>query len=214
MSRVRTIVERSEGGIRFIPLSELWEVSGLLADTFPLDREVVTLPRPVRQTAQWTRLLLVDRAVTNREGTAMVTFSETPWVPAVTAAVLAAVVVPKLPGWVRAGFFAAVVARALRGQRLQRYLELRRDLGRVAPDSLLVGDFVARRAGDGMTWVGDMLEALDQVGGQPSYVALLPESNNPRRHRARERLYTTRLGFRVAGRTDVAGGPVTILVRG
>ncbi len=95
MRRVRTVVERSNGELQFIPIWELWEVAGLLADTFPLDRSLARGPRTLRRMAHWSRLVLVDRAVTNAEGTAVGTMSDTPWVPAVGAGVLAAVVAPR-----------------------------------------------------------------------------------------------------------------------
>jgi hypothetical protein len=208
------MVRHSRGSARFVPFSELWEVSGRLADTFPLDRELVTLPRVVRQSGHWTRLVFVDKAVTNREGTAVLTASDTPWVAAVGAAIVAAAVVPKLPVWARGGFFAAVAVVAFRGRRLQHYLEMRRELGRVAPEGVLVGDFMSRQPDAGMTWVSDLLGTLDAAGETHPFVALLPDAGNPRRSRARVRLYTTRCGFRVAGRTHAGGRPTTILVRG
>jgi hypothetical protein len=210
MRRVQNVVERSNGGLKFIPIPELWEVSGLLVDTFPLDRSKARSPRVLRRTAAWSRLVLVDRAVTNDAGTAVLTLSDTPWIPAVAAAVAAAVVAPKLPTWSRRLLYGAAVVWAVRGQRLRRFLEMRRELGRLAPDALLVGDFVARAPGTGMPWVGAV---LDTLGALTPFVALLPASGDPRRDAARERLYTTRLGFRVAGRARTSGQQVTILVR-
>jgi hypothetical protein len=210
MRRVHAVVERSNGGLKFIPILDLWEVSGVLADTFPLDRSVARSPRILRRTAHWTRMVLVDRAVTNDAGTAVITMSDTPWVPAAVAAVVAAVVAPKLPAWSRRLLFGAAVVWAVRDQRLRRFLEMRRELGRLAPDALLVGDFVARTPGAAMPWVG---EVLDTIGALTPFVALLPASGDPRRDAARERLYTTRLGFRVAGQAQTAGQQVTILVR-
>ena len=210
MRRVQTVVERSNGRLKFIPISELWEVSGVLADTFPLDRSLARSPRVLRRTAHWTRIVLVDRAVTNAAGDAIVTMSDTPWVPAAAAGVLAALVAPRLPAWSRRLLFGAAVVWVFRDQRLRRFLEMRRELERLAPDALLVGDFVAREPGAAMPWAGDV---LDTIGELTAFVALLPASGNPRRDAARERLYTTRLGFRVAGRSRATGQAVTILVR-
>jgi hypothetical protein len=210
MRRVQTVVERSKGGLHFIPIPELWEVSGLLADTFPLDRSRARSPRTLRRTSHWIRLVLVDRAVTNDAGTAVLTMSDTPWVPAVGAAVVAAAVAPKFPAWSRRLLFGAAVVWAVRDQRLRRFLELRRELGRLAPDALLVGDFVAREPGAAMPWVSDV---LDTIGALTPFVALLPASGDARRDVARERLYTTRLGFRIAGQARSSGQQVTILVR-
>jgi hypothetical protein len=210
MRKVRTVVERSNGRLQFIPLGELWEVTGVLADTFPLDRSLATAPRWCRRASHWARLALVDRALTNREGSAILTMSDTPWVPAVVAGVTAAVVAPRLPAWVRHLLFGAGVVWVVRGRRARRFVEIRRQLARVAPDALLVGDFVARRPGTGMPWVA---EVLDTIGAVTPFVALLPESGDRRRDAARERLYTRRLGFRHAGHAANGKQRVAILVR-
>ncbi len=181
MRKVRTVVEQSRGGLQFIPVPELWEVSGVLADTFPLDRSMANAPRWSRRLSHWTRLVLVDRAVTNPDGTAIVTLSGSPWLPAVAVAVVAAVVAPSVPRWLRRVMFGAGVLWVVRGRRARRYLTLRRELARVAPDALLVGDFVARRPGDGMPWVADV---LDTIGEVTPFVALLPASGDARRDRA------------------------------
>jgi hypothetical protein len=210
MRRVQAVVERSGGGVRFIPIANLWEVSGVLADTFPLDRSLARAPRALRRCAHWIRLVLVDRAVTNEDGSAVLTMSDTPWVPAVVAAILAAIVAPKLPTWFRRALFGAVIVWIVGDQRLRRFLEMRRQLDRLAPDALLVGDFVAREPGAAMPWVG---EVLDTIGALTPFVALLPRSGDARRDAARERLYTSRLRFRVAGHASAGGQEVTILVR-
>lgn len=210
MSRVHNVVARSEGKLEFVPVSELWSVSGVLADTFPLDRELARAPRWARQTSHWIRLVLVDRAVTDRDRTAVLTLSGTPWVPAVGAAIVAAVIAPLLPRWLRVALFGGAVAWALRDGRASRFLTMRRELGRVAPDGLIVADFVALAPGAGMRWVAD---ALDSIGNETPFVALLPASGDARRDAARERLYVRGLGFERVAETAAAGQPVTILVR-
>src|SRR5947209_12903533 len=137
MRRVRTVVARSEGKLQFIPLAGLWAVSATLADTFPLDRELVRAPRWARRASHWTRLVLVDRALTDRDRTAVLTLSDTPWIPAVVVAVLAAAVAPRLPRWLRAALFGAAVAWVVRGQRASRFVVMRRELQRVAPGAVL-----------------------------------------------------------------------------
>jgi len=193
-----------------VPVPDLWEVSGVLADTFPLDRSLATAPRWSRRASHWTRLLLVDRAVTNREATAIVTLSNTPWVPAAVAAVVAAALAPRIPAWSRRTLFGVAVLWALEGRRARRFIALRRELARVAPDALLIGDFVARSSGDGMPWA---TEVFDAMGHLSALVALLPGSGDARRDRARERLYTGQLGFRVASRLAPGGQELSILVR-
>jgi hypothetical protein len=210
MHTARTLVERSNGQIQFIPVADLWAVSGVLADTFPLDRNLARGPRNARRLAHWTRLVLVDRALTNPERTSLLTLSDTPWIPAVAVAILAATIAPRVPRWLRVALFGGVAVWALRGGRASRYLAMRRELGRVAPGSVLVADFVALQPGAGMEWV---TAALDTVGPLRPYVALLPASGNDRRDAARERLYVRRLGFRAVGHTAAGGQSVTILVR-
>jgi hypothetical protein len=189
---------------------DLWAVSGILADTFPLDRDLVRSPRWARRASHWTRLVLVDRALTGPDRTAMLTVSDTPWVPAIIVAVLAAAVAPRLPRWLRIVLFGASAVWVVRGKRAARFVVMRRELQRVAPDSVLVADFVALQPGAGMQWVAD---ALDAVGDEIPFVALVPASGDARRDAARERLYVRRLGFRRVSETSAGGQGVTILVR-
>jgi hypothetical protein len=210
MRRVRTVVDRSEGKLQFLPLRELWAVSGVLADTFPLDRELVHSPRFARQLANWTRLVLVDRAVSDEDRTAMLTLSDTPWVPAVAVGVVAALVAPRLPRWLRLVLFGGGIVWIVRGRRASRYVALRRELRQVAPGGVLVADFVALEPGAGMHWVVD---ALESIGEGIPFIALLPASGDARRDAARERLYVRQLGFRRSGETVAGGQSITVLVR-
>jgi len=210
MRRVRTVVARSEGKLQFIPPRELWAVSAVLADTFPLDRDLARAPRWARRASHWTRLVLVDRALTDRNRTAVLTLSDTPWAPAILVALLAAAVAPLLPRWLRFALFGGALAWVLRGKRASRFVVMRRELQRVAPNGLIVADFVALEPGAGMRWVAD---ALDSVGDGIPFVALVPASGDARRDAARERLYVRRLGFRHVGETAAGGQAVTILVR-
>jgi hypothetical protein len=182
----------------------------VLADTFPLDRALARGPRWARRASHWTRLVLVDRALTDRDRTAFLTLSDTPWVPAIVVAVLAAAIAPRLPRWLRLALFGGAVAWVVRGHRAARFFAMRRELQRLAPSAVLVGDFVALEPGAGISWVRD---ALDSVGGEIPFVALVPASGDPRRDAARERLYVRRLGFERVGETVAGGQGVSILVR-
>jgi hypothetical protein len=210
MRRVRTVVARSEGKLQFLPLGRFWAVSGVLADTFPLDRSLARAPRWTRQLSNSTRLLLVDRPVTDRDQTAVLTLSDTPWVPAIAVAVLAAAVAPRLPRWARGALLGGAVVWVVRGRRASRFVVMRRELERAAPGGMLVGDFVALQPGAAMTWVAD---ALDSVGDEIPFVAVLPSSGDARRDAARERLYVRRLGFRRVSQAVAGGQEVAILVR-
>jgi hypothetical protein len=186
-------------------------VAGVLADTFPLDRDLARGPRWARRGSHWTRLLLVDRALTDPDRTALLTLSDTPWVPAIVVAVVAAAIAPRLPRWMRLALFAGAGVWVVRGRRASRFVVMRRELRRVAPDGLLVADFLAFQPGAGIRWVRD---ALDTVGDATPFVALVPASGDARRDAARERLYVRRLGFRRVGETVAGGQGVVILVRG
>ena len=210
MRKIRTVVVRSEGKLQFLPFGRLWDVSGVLADTFPLDRDLVRTPRWARQLSNWIRLVLVDRALTDSNRTAVLTMSDTPWVPAVVVAVLAAAVAPRLPRWLHVVLFGGAVAWVVRGRRAARFVVMRRELQRVARGGVLVGDFVALEPGAGMRWVVD---ALDSIGDGIPFIALLPASGDARRDAARERLYVRRLGFRRVSETVAGGQTVTVLVR-
>jgi hypothetical protein len=155
-------------------------------------------------------LVLVDRAITDPGRTAFLTLSDTPWIPAVAMAVAAAVIAPRLPRWLRIAVFGAGVIWVVRGRRVSRFVAMRRELGRVAPGSVLVADFVAHEPGAGVRWVSD---ALDAIGDDIPFVALVPASGDTRRDAARERLYVRRLGFRRVGEAEAGGQQVVILVR-
>ena len=210
MRRVRTVVERSDGKLQFVPLRDLWHVSGVLVDVFPLDRSLVRGPRALRRAGTWGRLLLVDRAVRDERHTALLTLSDTPWLPAIGVAIVAAVVAPRLPRWLRYALFGATAAWIVRGHRASRFAVMQRELREVAPGGVLVADFVALEPGAGIRWAVD---ALDSIGDDLPFVVLVPRSESPRRDAARERLYVRRLGFRRVSETDAGGQHVAILVR-
>jgi hypothetical protein len=210
MRRARILVERSEGKAHFLPFKEIWRISGVLADTFPLDRDLVRSPRWARQLSNWSRLVLVDRAVVDDRRTALLTLSDTPWVPALLGAVVAAAIAPRLPRWARLALLGGGVVWVVRGRRGSRFVALRRELQRVAPGAVLVADFVAFEPGAGVDWV---LDALETVGDEVPFVALLPASGDERRDAARERLYVRRLGFRRTSEVVAGGQSVAILVR-
>src|SRR5580765_7605745 len=113
MNRVRAMVNSTHGTVRFVPPSGLWESAGLLADTLPLERPP-TYPRPLRQVGHYIRLILWDRALTNRDATAVLIVSGTPWIVAGGAAVAAGILSPKLPPWPRRILIATAVTFALR----------------------------------------------------------------------------------------------------
>jgi hypothetical protein len=154
--------------------------------------------------------VLVDRALTDRHQTAVLTLSDTPWIPAAVAAVVAAAVAPRLPRWARAVLLGGLAVWVVRDRRGSRFVVMRRELQRVAPGGILVGDFVALQPGAPMTWVA---EALDSIGDDIPFVALLPGSGDARRDAARERLYVRRLGFRRVSEAEAGGQRVAILVR-
>ena len=207
MNRFRSMANSTHGIARFVAPTDLWETAGLLADTLPLEHPPV-YPRPLRQIGHWLRLILWDRAVTNRDATAVLVISRTPWVVAGGAAIAAATLSPKLPPWPRRILIATAVVFAVRKQRLRRYIRLQRRLRRVAPGGVMIRLLIAREAGRAVEWITELLAALDASEHDTIFVATLPGA---RRDRARERLYTEMFDLRVVERN--AGDGSTILVR-
>jgi hypothetical protein len=187
MNRFRSMV-RPPGIARFVAPTELWGTAGLLADTLPLEHPPV-YPRPLRQIGHCLRLILWDRAVTNRDATAVLVISRTPWVVAGGAAIAAATLSPKLPPWPRRILIATAVVFAVRKQRLRRYIRLRRRLRRVAPGGVMSRLLIAREAGS---------RGMDH-----------PNSGRPRRERTRHHFVATLPG----ARRDALGNASTPNVR-
>ncbi len=208
MNRVRAMVNSTNGNARFVPLPDLWGTAGLLADTLPLESTSV-YPRPLRQVGHCLRLMLWDRALTNRDSTAVLTISRTPWVVAGGAAIGAAIISPKLAPWPRRILIATAAIFAVRKQRLRRFMTAQRQLRRVAPGGLMLGTLIAREPGSAVPWITDLLADLDAGDHHTIFIATLPGT---RRDRARERLYTTLFDFRVVER-NAGDGRLTILVR-
>jgi hypothetical protein len=208
MNRVRALANSTHGDARFVPFTHLWGTAALLADTLPLERPS-DYPRPLRQVGHCIRLTLWDRALTNRDGTAVLTVSRTRWVVAGGAAIAAAIISPKLPRWPRRMLIATAATFAVRKRRLRHYIAFQRQLHRVAPGGLIIGVLVAREPGSAVTWIRDVFAALDATDNQTTFIAILPGA---RRDRARERLYTMVFNFQVAAR-NAGDGQLTILVR-
>jgi hypothetical protein len=200
------MVNSTQGTARFIAPPDLWGTAGLLADTLPLERSPL-YPRPLRQIGHYIRLILWDRALTNRDASAVLIISGTPWVIAGGAAVAAGILSPKLRRWPRRILIAGAVIFAVRKQRLRRYVMSQRQLRRVAPGGLMIGVLIAREPGRAVPWISDVLADLEAAGHDTIFVATLPGT---RRDRARERIYTGVFDFRVAERNDDGS---TILVR-
>jgi hypothetical protein len=187
----------------------LWATATLITDTFPLER-AARFPREVRRVGHYARLMLFDRAITDQEGIAVLSVSATnPWGPVLVLTMVVGFLAraPRWARWVSLGMVAAWVST---NDRFARTLALRRELRRVAPDALLVSDFVTREPGRASQWAVEMLDAL---GSQATLAAILPGVGDTRRYRARERLYSTRFGFRVGTRVRIHREGFTILVR-
>jgi hypothetical protein len=209
LGQVDEIVRRSHGILEIVPLGERWWVAGVVADHFPLDRES-PLPRPLRQVGHWIRLVLLDRPLTNPDRSAILTLGEMSVPGTLAICVVAAVAGPALPKWLRRALLLALLVWALRDGNARRLVEVRRLLRRHAPDAVVVSDFVALQSGAGTRW---LVEALEAVGRVTPYAVLLPGRADLRRNAARERLYTSRFGLRVATRAEVHGESLTVLVR-
>jgi hypothetical protein len=199
----------TNGAACFIPVPELWGTATLIADTFPLER-APRFPREVRRVGHYARLLLFDRALTDRERLAVLSVSATnPWGPALVLFTVAGFFVwaPRWARWTASGAMAAWIAS---NEQFAQRRALQRELHRVAPDAFLVNDFVTREPGHASRWG---VESFAALGSQAVLAAILPGAGDTRRYRARERLYTRRLGFRIASRVRIHDEDFTILVR-
>jgi hypothetical protein len=210
MSRLTRAVQATDGRVQLVATDQLWTTAALIADAFPLERPP-RYPRPLRRVGHCARLALFDQAVTDSDQSAVLTISGARvWGPLLVLGVLVSLVMPRTPRWFRRGSVVGVGAWAWSGDRLRRSVKLQRELWRVAPDAFVLGDFVTRAPGRATSWGDDVLGALAQ---ETTLAAVLPGAHEARRHRARERLYTERFGFRVVTRTRISGEELTILVR-
>ena len=141
------------------------------------------------------------------------TLSDTPWVPAVVVAVLAAAVAPRLPR--------LAARRALRRRRWRGSCaaggrrgswSMRRELQRVAPGAAARRRLRGPRTGRGHALGRRRARQHRRRRSRSSHCC--PASGDARRDAARERLYVRRLGFRRVSETDAGGQTVTVLVRG
>jgi hypothetical protein len=209
LGQVDEIVRQAQGTLKIVPVGDRWWVAGVIADHFPLDRES-PLPRPLRRVGHWIRLVFLDRPLTNADRSAILTLGVPSVVGTVAVCAAVAVVAPWLPRWLRRSAVAALVVWALRDQNARKVLATRRLLREQAPGAVVVSDFVALEPGAASTWLVDALRAVGRV---TPYAVLLPGQADDRRNAARERLYVSRFGLRVAARTEVCGDALTLLVR-
>jgi len=209
MTRIQRAVRATNGAACFVPARELWGTATLIADTFPLER-AARFPREIRRVGHYARLMLFDRAITDQERVAVLSVSATnPWGPALVLLVVAGFFA-WAPRWARWASLGAIAAWVATNDQFAHRLALQRELRRVASDAFLVSDFVTREPGRASQWAVEMFDAL---GSQAAVAAILPGAGDTRRYRARERLYTTRIGFRVATRVRIHDADFTILVR-
>jgi hypothetical protein len=183
----------------------------LFSDTFPLDR-AARYPRSLRVVGHWLRLVFLQRAVTNLDSSAVFTVKRPRWATYIGVTAAGAVLGPVLPTWLRRTLIVAGLAFALHRQRLWRVLVIDSNLRRAAPDAVVISDFVTRTPGSAANWIRDTLRALDR-NTHATFAAIVPSTDNQRRTKARERLYTSEFGCAVAARTHVGDRDITILVR-
>ena len=203
---------RTIGGQRPVyPFAELWDVRGCWRTPSRSTAHWRSAPRWSRRASHWTRLLLVDRAVTNRERTAVLTLSDTPWVPAVRRRRRPPRSSPPVSP---VGPAPAVRRRGGVGDPRSPGPPLRGDPSRapaVAPGALLVGDFVAREAGS-----GDAMGRGDARQRRRRHaVRCAPTPFRQRPPRTRRVCVSTRRAFDSAdvGTATAGGQRVSILLR-
>ena len=209
MSTLDATVRAADGIAGYVRFRNLWSTAGLLADVLPLDRDP-TYPRLARRAGHWLRLTLWDRAISNPDHTAVLVVGRTPWVLAGAVAVGAGALVPRSRAWQRRWLVVLAAGLLLQRRRITDELALRRTLRDLAPGSLLIEDLVARSPHAAVPWARELLGTLDADGVGTTFVALLPGAA---RDAVRQRIYTRRLGFEVAGEARSRGRTLTVLVR-
>jgi hypothetical protein len=160
--------------------------------------------------ANWFRLTFLNRAIINRDRTAVIGVGGTRLSAIVAISLLGAWVAPRLPKSILVATTGAVAAAALRRGRLRRLIWLTTTLRRDAPDAILVGEFASREPGAGVAFAA---EVLDAIGTQVTLALTVQGARDDRRARSLVRLYERRLQFEVVARHSVGPDDLVLMLR-
>ena len=209
MGRVDELVEATGGVAELVSLRTAWSAAAIVSDRFP-GRDNPALGATLRPAVNWFRLTFLNRAIINRDRTAVIGVGGTRLGAIAAISVLGAWAAPRLSKPVLVATTGLVAAAALRRGRLRRLVWLTSTLRRESPDAILVGEFAAREPGAGVAFA---LEALDAIGTRVTLALTVQGVRDDRRARSLVRLYERRLGFETVARHSVGSDDVVLMVR-
>lgn len=208
MGRVDQLVEATDGIAELVGVRTAWRAAAIVSERFP-GRDDVAGPG-ARRTVNWLRLTFLNRAIINRDRTAVIGIGGTRFGAIVAISALGAWAAPRLPRPVLVVTTAAVALAALRHGRLRRLMWLTATLRRASPDAILVGEFASREPGAGVAFA---TEVIDAIGTKVTLALTVQGVRDDRRARSLVRLYERRLQFEVVAQHQVGPDDVVLMVR-
>jgi hypothetical protein len=209
VGRVDELVEATGGVAELVSLRTAWSAAAIVSDRFP-GRDTPAWGATLRPAVNWFRLTFLNRAIINRDRTAVIGVGGTRLGAIAAISVLGAWAAPRLSKPVLVATTGLVAAAALRRGRLRRLVWLTTTLRREAPDALLVGEFAAREPGAGVAFA---VQALDAIGTRVTLALTVQGVRDDRRARSLVRLYERRLQFETVARHSVGPDDVVLMVR-
>jgi hypothetical protein len=209
VGRVDELVEATGGVAELVSRRSAWSAAAIVSDRFRGgdDRAFGETLRPA---VNWFRLTFLNRAIINRDRTAVIGVGGTRLGAIAAITLLGAWAAPRLPKSVLVVITGLVAAAALRRGRLRRLVWLTTTLRRDAPDAILVGEFAAREPGAGVAFA---TEILDTIGTRVTLALTVQGVRDDRRARSLVRLYERRFGFETVARHSVGPDDVVLMVR-
>jgi hypothetical protein len=209
VGRVDELVEATGGVAELVGLRTAWSAATIVSDRFP-GRDNPARGGTLRPVVNWFRLTFLNRAIINRDRTAVIGVGGTRLGAIAAISVLGAWAAPRLSKPVLVATTGLVAAAALRRGRLRRLVWLTTTLRREAPDAILVGEFAAREPGAGVAFA---VQALDAIGTRVTLALTVQGVRDDRRARSLVRLYERRLQFETVARHSVGPDDVVLMVR-
>jgi hypothetical protein len=208
VGRVDQLVEATDGVAELVGVRTAWRAAAIVSEGFP-GRDDVGGPR-ARRVVNWLRLTFLNRAIINRDRTAVIGIGGTRLGAIAAITLLGAWAAPRLPRPVLVATSGAVAIAALRRDRLRRLVWLTMALRRESPDAILVGEFASREPGAGVAFATQLIDA---VGTRVTLALTVQAARDDRRARSLVRLYERRLQFAVVARDRVGPDDMVLMVR-
>jgi hypothetical protein len=208
VGRVDELVEATGGIAELVSLRTAWSAAAIVSDRF--GRDDPAWGATLRPAVNWFRLTFLNRAIINRDRTAVIGVGGTRLGTIAAISVLGAWAGPRLPKLVLVATTGVVAAVALRRGRLRRLVWLTTTLRRESRDAILVGEFAAREPGAGVAFA---VQILDAIGTRVTLALTVQGVRDDRRARSLVRLYERRLGFETVAHHSVGPDDVVLMVR-